>query len=302
MLEPEPVHEIDLGPDRPVGPGRRLPHLLDDELGRAHKVGVLDHVEGALGMDQDLDPGVLGARLVDLPAGELGVHRAETAPQDEARLGPEAADVLALQVLGPVVPFGHGVERHAHRVTGVAAEVLVREEEHPGLPGPGPLEHAPGVGGGAHHAAARPAERLERRRRVHVGDGDERVAVHPGQALPGLLDILHDRHVGHRAAGLEVGKDHGLPRLPEDIGRLGHEVHAAEHDELGLGAARRKLGELEGVAAEVSELDHALALVMVPEDHGAAPQRPLGGPGALADLCGGERGVLRERPGGAGGR
>ena len=67
----------------------------------------------------------------------------------------------------------------------------------------------------------------------------------------------------------------------QDVGRLGHEVHAAEHDELGVRAGRRLAGELERVAGDVGELDDLVALVVVAEhEHPltrARPWRP--GPG-----------------------
>ena len=49
----------------------------------------------------------------------------------------------------------------------------------------------------------------------------------------------------------------------EDVGRLGHEVDAAEDDELGLGPGGGVAGELERVAGDVGELDDLVALVVV---------------------------------------
>ncbi len=50
------------------------------------------------------------------------------------------------------------------------------------------------------------------------------------ELLPRVLDLGDRRHVGHRAAGGEVGQDHRLLVARQDVGRLGHEVHAAEDD------------------------------------------------------------------------
>ena len=61
-------------------------------------------------------------------------------------------------------------------------------------------------------------------------------------------------------------------RLAEDIGGFGHEVDAAENDELGLGLLASPLGQLEGVAPEVGELDDVLALIVVAEDDAAGPE------------------------------
>ena len=54
------------------------------------------------------------------------------------------------------------------------------------------------------------------------------------EGLPRLLDLVEVGHVGHRAAGVQVGEDHLLVVAGEDVGRLGHEVHAAEDDVVGL--------------------------------------------------------------------
>ena len=62
------------------------------------------------------------------------------------------------------------------------------------------------------------------------------MSMTPAERLPRLLDLVDVGHVGHRAAGVEVGEDHLLVVAGEDVGRLGHEVHAAEDDVLGLGS------------------------------------------------------------------
>ena len=70
-------------------------------------------------------------------------------------------------------------------------------------------------------------------------------------------------------------------RLGENIGALGHEVHAAEEDVFGIAAAGRLLRELEGVAPKVGELDDLVPLIVVSEDHQILAQLPLQRP----DLC-----------------
>ena len=87
------------------------------------------------------------------------------------------------------VPHAHVGLVEAHRVAGVATEVLVGEEQHLVAAGPAfgavaerPVEHGPGVGRRAHGAAVLAHERLERGRRVHVGDRHELVDVgDPGE-------------------------------------------------------------------------------------------------------------------------
>ena len=73
----------------------------------------------------------------------------------------------------------------------------------------------------------------------------------------------------------EVGQDDLLVVGGEDVGGLGHEVHAAEDDVLGLRARRGLLGELEGVTGDVGELDDLVALVVVAEDEDPVAERRL---------------------------
>ena len=70
----------------------------------------------------------------------------------------------------------------------------------------------------------------------------------------------------------------------EDVRGLGHEVHAAEQDELGLGPRGRLARELEGVARDVGELDDLVALVVVAQHERAAAQGGAGGAGALDEV------------------
>ena len=245
-------------------------------------------------------PGCVGARLRDLVDREAPVHRAEAVPEDDAGVaqlvGGAAAERLAR------VPHRHLLERHAHGLRGVAAEVLVGEEEH-ALPAlERPLEHRLRVRRGADDAAVAPDEALERRRRVHVGDGDDRhpavgvgraeVAVDLGELLPALLDARLVGHVGHRAARGEVRQDHGLLGRRQQVGGLGHEVHAAEHDGLGIGPGERGVRELERVADEVGVLDDLVALVEVAEHDDAVAEGRLGGTDAIVQLGVGGLAVL----------
>jgi iron-sulfur cluster assembly accessory protein len=62
----------------------------------------------------------------------------------------------------------------------------------------------------------------------------------------------------------------------QDVGALGHEVHAAEDDELGVRPGGRLAGELERVAGDVGELDDLVALVVVAEHEDPVAERGLG--------------------------
>ncbi len=65
-------------------------------------------------------------------------------------------------------------------------------------------------------------------------------------------------------------------RGAEDVRALGHEVHAAEDDEIGGVFAGGVLGELQGIAGVVGELDDFIALVVVAEDDEAFAERGFG--------------------------
>ena len=162
----------------------------------------------------------------------------------------------------------------AHLDRRVAPEVLVGEEEHLGGLGQRPFDDGPGVARRADDAAVGAAEGLQRRRRVHIGHRGHRVgdALNGLQLVPAGEDVFRRRHVGHRAARGEVGQDDLLVGAAEHVGALGHEVHAAEDDVVGLGMGRRAAGELERVAAEVGVLNDLVALVVVAEDGEARPQ------------------------------
>ena len=60
--------------------------------------------------------------------------------------------------------------------------------------------------------------------------------------LPAVGDGVEVGHVGHGAAGGEVGEDDGLVGTGEDVGGFGHEVDAAEDDGFGVGAGEGGLG------------------------------------------------------------
>ena len=65
-------------------------------------------------------------------------------------------------------------------------------------------------------------------------------------------------------------------RLREDVGHLGHEVHAAEDDVLGLGLGR-EARQAERIAGQVGVLVHIRPLVVVAEDGRACAQPGPGG-------------------------
>ena len=119
--------------------------------------------------------------------------------------------------------------------------------------------------------------------------------------VPAGLELVDRGHVGHRAAGGEIGQHHLLMRRRQHVGALGHEVHAAEHDELGFRMLRDLAREAERVADVVGELDHFVALIVMAEDDEPVAERRLrGGDAAIELLVGqteislGERLALRD--------
>ena len=275
------LHQVELGPDRPLRAGRRLLHLLDDVLGRADEVGLEHDLVHALGVHQDLDAGDAGPYVVDGFGREPAVHRAVAAPQDHRRglqlLGGQPAAGLARVVDHALV------ERDAHlQHRGVAAQVLIGEEEHLLAALEGPLQHRLGVRRRTDDAAVLAAEGLDVGRGVHVRHRHRHVGhAGVGQHVPGVLDLGEAGHVRHRAAGGQVGQDDLLMVGGQDVGRLGHEVHAAEDDELRLGPRRRLAGQLERVAGHVGELDDLVALVVVTQHEEPVAERRLGPTGPL---------------------
>ncbi len=120
-------------------------------------------------------------------------------------------------------------------------------------------------------------ESLDGGRRVHVGDrhrdvGDAGVVQH----VPGVQHLLVAGHIGHRAAGGEVRQHDGLARRGQDVGRLGHEVHAAEDDVVGVGTRGGIPSEFEGIARHIGEGDHLIALIVVTQHEHVLTESVLG--------------------------
>jgi len=63
----------------------------------------------------------------------------------------------------------------------------------------------------------------------------------------------------------------------EYVGALGHEMHAAKDDVIGLGTCGCQLGQFERVAAKIGVLDDLVTLVVMPQnDEPLAKHRPGG--------------------------
>ncbi len=83
---------------------------------------------------------------------------------------------------------------------------------------------------------------------VHVSDGDDELAgAEVLELLPAFEGLVEICHVGHGAAGAEVGEDDFDVGGGEDVSGFGHEMDAAENDvfdRLLLAAAFRESSKL----------------------------------------------------------
>ena len=84
-------------------------------------------------------------------------------------------------------------------------------------------------------------ERLDAGRGVDVRERPTIELATPScdQLAPRHGELIGLGHVCHRAAGGKIREDHLLVRRRENVGALSHEVHAAEHDVVGVGVLRR---------------------------------------------------------------
>ena len=98
--------------------------------------------------------------------------------------------------------------------------------------------------------------------------------------FPAIFHLRDLGHVGHGAAGVEIGQDRHLAGAAENVGAFGHEVDAAKDNVLASGA-RRLLRKFVGVATIVGEADDLIALIVVPENDALAAQSFAGGGDAL---------------------
>jgi hypothetical protein len=172
------VHQVNLradGEHRPAGPLNNL----DEPLSGTQRVSLLADLPAALGMHDDLDAGILGAHLV---------HMAGQESADAPRSGPSRAGCgwrravfsgpwPALQA--PGVPDRHLLQRNAHRIAGVAAQVLVGQKQDALAARKGPLEGCARIGRGADQPAALAAKGLDGGRGVHVGQRNQVSSARP---------------------------------------------------------------------------------------------------------------------------
>ena len=158
---------------------------------------------------------------------------------------------------------------------------------------PRPLHHGRGIRRGADDPAVFADERFDGGGRIDVGDRDEAGAVlldrvcpdaHLAKLAPAHVELIRRGHVGHGTSGREIRQDDFLMGSAKNVCALGHEVDAAEDDELRLPAACSGARQLQGIADVVGKLDDLVALIMVSEDHHAVAERLLRGRDSLIHL------------------
>jgi hypothetical protein len=151
------------------------------------------------------------------------------------------------------------VQRPSQRLLDVGAEEHVRAEQDLGVL----AMLAEDVRDDLHRVGRGAAEvglGLDLSRRVDVHDHDRAWVAR----LP-VAQLLRGDRICQRAPGLQVGDQHPFVGAQDRRG-LGHEVHAAEHDRVGVGL-RRALGETERIAHIVGDLLDLGQLVVVRQDH-----------------------------------
>src|SRR6266702_2464978 len=169
-------------------------------------------------------------------------------PEEDAAGCEALGGLTALQ--SPRIPYHHVFHGNSHGGAGVAAEVLIGQEEDALSTqttktcrwGPrvaaseGPLKGGARVGGGADQAAALAAECLDGGCRIHIGQGNgfggESKAL---EGFPAGLDLGDFSHVGHGAASVQVRQNDLLAVAAKYVGAFGHKVYAAEDDVFGVG-------------------------------------------------------------------
>ena len=257
------VHQVNLSADGEHLPRRSLVNESNQPLGGTESVGLLADLPAALGMNDDLNAGILGAHLIDVAGQKAQMDGAVALPEQDAAVCKALLRLAPLQA--PRVPNHHFVQRNPHGVAGVAAQVLIGQKQYPLAAGKGPLKGRVSIGGGADQPAAFPAKGLDGGGGIHIGQRHGLI----GQAevlerLPTGFYLGDFGHIGHGAACVQVGQDDLLPRAAEHVGALGHEVHAAENNVFGVGFSGNP-GELVAVARGVGKADYFVALIVVPE-------------------------------------
>src|SRR6184192_4020854 len=131
---------------------RRLGDSLDDLLSRAQRIGLLANFPAAFGVRDDVNAGKFGAHAVHVLRQKALMHGTMSLPQDYAGAAQAISRLPAHDL--PRIPDRHVAQRNAQRVSSVAAEMLIGQEQNFVSFCECPLKSATGVRGGADDAAA----------------------------------------------------------------------------------------------------------------------------------------------------
>ena len=295
----ESVHEVQFCADGPFSSWRRGFDCFDDLAGGTSFVGEFEHFAGTFGVNKNLNARMFFAEQAYVLRAEHLMYAAVTFPEDHLAFE-NGFRGIAAELFGMRIPDRHLRERDAHADGCVAAQVLIGEEHHAAGSRERPVERGFGVRRRADDSAVSTDEGFKARGRVDVGDRcDVRGVNDLTQLIPGVFNLMDAGHVGHRAAGGEVGEYDAnslavafgqfLGAVPEDVGRFGHEVDSAKRDVPTLAAVGSHLAELIAIAGEVRECDHLILLIMVTQNQQFWPQFVADGLDALLQL------VVRER-------
>src|SRR5262249_26525551 len=240
-------------------------------------------------MHDDSNAGMLRAQLLDLPDRKPRMHGAVPLPQNQSCV----PDRFWLESTPHFmrVPYDHFVEWNAHLVGRVPAEMLIGQKENFLAALPRPFQRRRGVRRCADDTTTLAAKRFNGRCGVDVSNWNDLSLADNGirvgashrsaivakaddirQFAPAHLELLGLGHVRHRTTGRQIRKDHLLVIGAQDISALGHEVHAAEHDELGIRMLSYMTRELVRIAGVISELDHFVALIVMTKNHETSPE------------------------------
>ena len=259
-------------------PGGAVSHFADDLAGRALHVGHVDDFHRAFGMDQNLDARDAWRGTDRRARPEHLVHAAVPLPQQHLAASQIASAVLPPSSSACGSQTGICVERNAHRLGRVAAQVLIGKEQHAAACARRPTRStAAALLDVQTMPPCLPQNAFRLAAELMYVTGVMSAGVdHFAQFFPGSFDLVDRGHVGHRAAGRHVGQHDGhalaaargqlLGPVGQDVGRLGHEVDAAEGDRPAVAAFGRHLAELVAVAAQVGERDHFVLLIVVPQN------------------------------------
>ena len=209
--------------------GRRLLDIVQHGFGRTDKVGHLQQRRIALGMCYNGRVGMFGFQLQDALGLHRIVHCAHAVPQHHIAAG-HAIDVATQVAVGgedDLLILG----QRTHQLLGIAA------------------------------CADQVAQGLDLGRTVHIAD----------HHVVGMLRLESRKFIclatlGQRARRFHVGQQH-LARWVKYLGRLGHEMHSAEHNDIRRGLLSL-LRQRQTVTHIVGQLLYFVPLIIMPEYDG----------------------------------